>query len=249
MEEQHCKECLHFLTFIDTTEASIVIDEIIAGKSEREKDSVCTHPITITKEKEKELNEKAFIAKLTQAITGDSGYLPTELLIYTKYTNEDYLSQCISLSSRWQSIMHTHIANMIGGMYSSGALFLCQDIFGCPAKELTIYQLKLLDATFRFISFSDQYHVKTLCKQCFEMDKIDTFLKHRQKVCHISKSHIVNTVEARIIRYYYSHDEDEKQFVNSEDFKILSLTEYFTEQFRDINEAKRRVKKNLPKSK
>lgn len=225
LEDVHCENCRHYLTHLDQTTADIAIQEIIQGFSVDAEGKKINHPKC-----------------LSERFTNVELFLSTIL-----FFNEDFISQCIAQSQYWNRIIHTHVANLIGGMYGSSGQWISQTIFGCPAKDLTIVQLFLLSLTLRYISYQNQYEMKQLCKCCLEEENKEIFLRNRQKHCHKNNNHFVGDGQNRITRFYFFRDQDKNCYISEKDFSVISLVEWFTEDFVNIIEAKDRVKNNLKK--
>jgi hypothetical protein len=118
-------------------------------------------------------------------------------------------------------------------MYGSSGQWISQTIFGSPAKDLTIVQLYLLSLTLRYIGYQNQYEMKQLCKECYDETNKEIFLRNRQKHCHKDNTHFVGNGRNRITRYYYVMDRDKNCYISEKDFRIISLVEWFTEDFKD----------------
>ena len=234
LEERHCKQCSHYLNWLDQKEADKTIDSIEQGITvfNQEKNIIYEHPKSLDAFSLKDLDTSNTKSLL-------------EFDTMRRYCNEDYLSQCISLNSRWRSVMNSCIANLNG---YTGALYWNTIPFNRPIEDLTVFQLKLLDTSLRVQSYNNQYRQKSLCRQCFEGEKkLETILKHRQKTCHKDKNHDVSKADSRIYRFYYEQDEQKNMYIAGEDFKVVSLVEWFTDDFRSVNDSKRRLKNKSKK--
>jgi hypothetical protein len=232
LQDTECASCKLHIVKINTAQAEDAIQQII----HRETDGI-NHPVN-------EQNEINIIKELLKIKTDKekANYLAFIEKIFPKFINEDYLSQCVALSPTWNSIIANSMAS------NQGALHFSSDIFGKPAIEHTLLQKKLLNTTLQYRYQTMKYDTKNYCKLCYENnEKKLTLIHHRQKYCQNDKNHLVKDHNNRFQRHYYRDDKDNTMIVEEDDFRIYSLLEYFSEEYKKKIDAIKRVNENLKK--
>ena len=206
-----CDICQNYIKLLTDKEISDYFNDILSGFSTVAKIKI-EHPKSYHS---RELQKEVLFQKLVSL----------EKLNFTspilELFNQDILSQIVHRSVEWNKFVSSNIV-----LSAETSPYFIRN----PIQVNTLQQYKLIQTTLSYYNYILNYQKKYYCKYCWDNDLQPIFLHRRDRTCRICGND--TRITGKLVRFYYTKDNNNNQYISDTDFSILSLVEFFTDAFK-----------------